>query len=92
MLRCSIYVMSSGTGRDRSLPKGVVELMQGANSRDGQTIYPGDREIHEPVALTVQIHTLNVLETPRGPLLETDVPALAFWVPVALASDFLVAG
>jgi hypothetical protein len=84
--------MSSGGARDRSLPKGVVELMQGANSRDGKTIYPGDREIRDLAALTVQIHKLNVLETPRGPLLEKDVPALAFWVPGPLASDFLVAG
>ena len=64
---------------------------QGANSQNGELIYPGDREIRDAGALTVQIHRLAVLERPGGPTLEKDVPALAFWVPAGLAHDFLVA-
>ena len=58
-LSCAVYLMSKGAARERSLRKGVVELMQGANFHNGETIYPGDREIREPDALTLQIHNLT---------------------------------
>ncbi len=93
-MTCVVYQMSQGDARERSLRKdtdGVVELFQGANSHNGELIYPGDREIRDAGALTVQIHRLAVLERPGGPTLEKDVPALAFWVPAGLADDFLVA-
>lgn len=91
---CVVYQMSQGDARERSLRKdtdGVVELFQGANSHNGEVIYPGDREIRSTEALSVQIHRLSVLERPGGPTLEKDVPALAFWVPAVLADDYLVA-
>jgi hypothetical protein len=91
-LRCNIYLMSKGSPRERSMPNGIVELMQGANYHGGETVYPGDRAMRNPEVLTIQIHKLDVLEAPGGPALERDVPALAFWVPGPLASDFLVAG
>lgn len=91
-LTCTVYVMSKGSPRERSLRRGIVELMQGANYHDGETVYPGDRDVRDPATLTVQIHKLDVLEAPGGTVLERDVPALAFWVPGPLASDFLVAG
>jgi len=91
-LSCAVYLMSKGAARERSLRKGVVELMQGANFRNSETIYPGDREIRDPDVLTMQIHKLTVFESPGGKELEKEVPALAFWVPSPLAADFLVAG
>lgn len=90
-LGCSVYLMNKGDPRERSLRRGVVELMQGANYHDGNMIYPGDRDIRDPAALTVQIHILDVLEAPGGPQLEERVPALAIWVPGSVAADYLVA-
>ncbi|CAN5581378.1 hypothetical protein BH23CHL7_BH23CHL7_16000 [soil metagenome] len=92
-LSCVVYEMSGGNARERALRPGtdVVEIFQGANSRNGELTYPGDREIREATALSVQIHHLTVLERSGGPTLEENVPALAFWVPRPLADDFLVA-
>ena len=92
-LGCVVYEMSHGYSRERALRPGtdVVEISQGANSRGGVLTYPGDREIRDASTLSVQIHRLTVLERSGGPVLEKDVPALAFWVPRPWAEDFLVA-
>lgn len=92
-LNCFVYEMSRGSPRERAFRPGtdVVEIFQGANSRSGELTYPGDREIRNASALSVQIHRLTVLERSGGAALEKDVPALAVWVPRPLADDFLVA-
>jgi hypothetical protein len=50
-------------------------------------VYPGDREIHAPNELTIQIHTLRV--THAGAEVEVDVPAVAVWVPRAMGASWI---
>jgi hypothetical protein len=88
---CVVYIMSQGRTRERTPRRDVVELHEGANSRGGQVIYPGDSDIRDPNALSIQIFSIDVTEHRGGPALESDVPALAFWVPQPLAAAFLVA-
>jgi hypothetical protein len=92
---CEVYLMSGGRGRERSVNDDgeIPNLFQGANYADAahkvQT-YPGDRAIHAPAQLTVQIHNLIVLGKGRGPMLRDNVPAVALWVPGSMSKDWLV--
>ncbi len=84
-----IYLMSQGTQRERSTDASTDEiknLFQGAYPDKSGRVYPGDAKIREDGKLTVQIHKLRV-EASDGS--HADVPALAVWVPSAMAAEWL---
>jgi hypothetical protein len=90
---CNMYRMSGGLTRERGLDGDdqIPTLFQGANydrsTSPPETIYPGDREIHAPDTLTVQVHTLEVK---RGSTTQADnVPAIAVWVPRAMEAGWV---
>jgi hypothetical protein len=93
---CRIYEMSHGLPRLRTLDVGgeIPNLFQGAApvnppERRGE-IYPGDREIHAPDQLTIQIHTLNLADRATGNVIYEDVPNVAVWIPEGMAGDVLI--
>ena len=67
----------------------IVNLFQGAapvhpvNLRG--SVYPGDRRIHAPEAVTVQVHDLDLTNSTSPPsLLKGHVPAVSVWVPSSM--------
>ena len=88
---CTIYHMSKGNPRKRTLNKNdeIPTLFQGPSPRTGK-VYPGDRKIKASKGVTVQIHTLELVrengETFQG------VPAVAIWLPKDVSVDWLVQG
>ncbi|MBU1692505.1 MAG: Z1 domain-containing protein [Verrucomicrobia bacterium] len=92
---CSVYRMSGGRTRERKLNDdgNIPNLFQGAypveRARRGQ-IYPGDREIHDPNAVSIQLHTLAIpAELGVHPAYQ-GVPALAIWIPRDATGDVIV--
>ena len=99
----SIYLMSwtpaSGQiSRNRSLDENSElsssgAFFQGASIGRGQyktgDVYPGDRAIHSPDELTIQIHILT-LNTGAGALVCERVPAVAIKLPPAMGGDTLI--
>jgi Z1 domain len=91
--RCTVYRMSPSEQRERSLDGDgeIPNLFQGANydeTKDPrEETYPGDRLILTPGQLTVQIHMLTVKDGDRR---IDEVPAVAVWVPAAMARDWVV--
>ena len=68
----------------------ILNLFQGQApvepvSRRG-SVYPGDRRIHAPAAVSVQIHDLDIADANQQ-LLNGNVPAVAVWLP-----DFMRVG
>jgi len=93
--RCSVYRMSKGKERVRSVndDEEIPTLFQGANYADAahkDMVYPGDDNIRAPNGLTIQIHTLQVRQKDRGPVIASAVPTIAVWVPAEMANDWLV--
>ena len=43
------------------------------------SIYPGDREIHEPEDVTVQIHFVDITQSSER--VAENVPVIAIWIP-----------
>ncbi|HEY3155371.1 MAG TPA: Z1 domain-containing protein [Candidatus Eisenbacteria bacterium] len=89
--QCTVFIMSSGQKRDRSLNgRGeILQLFQGKNPRTGPVVYPGDREICVREMLTVQVHWVT-LSSDAGEVVAREVPALAVWVPRAMAEEWVV--
>jgi hypothetical protein len=92
---CTVYRMSGGSERLRSVNDDdeIPTLFQGANYADAahrDEIYPGDDRIRSVDGLTIQIHTLEVRQKNRGPVIARDVPTVAVWVPAVMARDWLV--
>ncbi|PYX57973.1 MAG: hypothetical protein DMG76_10425 [Acidobacteria bacterium] len=92
---CTVYRMSGGSERLRSVNDDdeIPTLFQGANYADAahrDEIYPGDDRIRPVDGLTIQIHTLEVRQKNRGPVIARDVPTVAVWVPAVMARDWLV--
>lgn len=88
---CTIFRMSRGSLRDRSLDDKNDEiplLFQGRNPDSGPVIYPGDKSKKAPKHVTVQIHNLRVTRK-NGDIFE-NVPALAIWLPKDISPDWLV--
>ena len=86
---CSVYVMSGGAVRERSVEdERIVNLFQGPSPDAMGAVYPGDRQIHRPEGITIQLHTLRIKE-PGGGRVE-NVPTVAIWIPGSIAQDFLV--
>jgi len=90
---CTVYRMSGGLTRERGVDADdqIPTLFQGANydrsTSPPETVYPGDREIHSPEMLTVQIHTLEVKR--ESVTLADNVPAIAVWVPRAMEAGWV---
>jgi hypothetical protein len=95
---CSIYLMSSGRPRYRSLTVDgeVAKLFEGAHPDAPQhlvgSIYPGDQGTRASVGATIQIHTLDIGSSKGGPrqLLASQVPAMAVWLPRSMSQPWLV--
>jgi hypothetical protein len=92
---CTVYRMSQGSERMRSVDDNeeIPTLFQGANYADGANrdqIYPGDERIRAADGLTIQIHTLEMRQKNRGPVIAREVPTVAVWVPTEMARDWLV--
>ena len=80
--------LSGGGKRRRQIDEQgrIVNLFQGEAPVHPVTlrgsVYPGDRRIHAPEAVTVQIHDLDLTDSAQPPnLLKGHVPAVAIWVP-----------
>ena len=92
---CTIYVMSKGAIRERSITETeeILNLYQGEAPVDPPeergSIYPGDRAIRADRELTIQIHRLNLLNQEREVTFQ-DVPTIAVWVPIEMAQDVIV--
>jgi hypothetical protein len=92
---CTAYQMSKGNERMRSVDADddIPTLFQGANYADAahlNEVYPGDERVRAADGLTIQIHTLEVRQQNRGPIIAGRVPAVAVWVPSAMSRDWLV--
>jgi hypothetical protein len=92
---CSVYQMSKGKERLRSVndDEEIPTLFQGANYADAahkDMVYPGDDNIRGHSGVTIQIHSLEVRQKGRGPLIAGNVPTIAVWIPAAMANDWLV--
>lgn len=91
---CTIYQMSSGLVRERSvdIDGKISNLFQGAAPVAPKelrgSIYPGDRLIRAPDAVTIQLHNLRLLQ--EGNVLAEDVAILAIRMPSRLARPWLV--
>lgn len=92
---CTVCRMSKGSERMRSVndDEEIPTLFQGANYADAahrDEVYPGDERIRATEGLTIQIHTLEVRQKNRGPIIAGDVPTVAVWVPSSMSRDWLV--
>jgi hypothetical protein len=91
---CTIYYMSSGIVRERTLDSEgeILQLFQGANpsssSRKQDRIYPGDREIHPPDQVTIQIHNLRL--TQDNSVIADNIPAVAVWLPRSVSAAWII--
>lgn len=93
---CSIYEMSAGTIRERTLSETgeIPNLFQGEApvhpvERRGE-VYPGDRNIHHPQDVTIQIHRLTLRDHNTHDVAFDDVLTVAVWIPEGLAGDVLI--
>jgi hypothetical protein len=93
---CTIYQMSGGQPRRRTLNANgeIPYLYQGAapvnpRSRRG-SVYPGDSAIHSPDGVTIQLHTLDLLDSRSGPVAYQDIPNIAIWMPQSMAGDIII--
>lgn len=92
---CVIYRMSKDTLRMRSANDDgeIPTLFQGAYPVEAAhrgEIYPGDERIRAADGITIQIHTLEVRQKNRGPVIADYVPAVAVFVPASMSRDWLV--
>ena len=91
--RCTIYQMSPHAKRQRGVTDDgeISELFQGAApvspiERRGE-VYPGDRALHDDNTVSIQIHTLDLMQ--QGNLVEESVPVIAVWVPERLGIPWI---
>lgn len=88
---CLIYLMSANSlvdwkRRTRRLNGNdeIQQLFQGRNPRTGEVVYPGDSEIKNDNIVSIQIHLLDLRDTPF-----LDVPTLAVWIPEHIGRDII---
>lgn len=93
---CSVYEMSQGETRERSLNNigHIPNLFQGAYpvnppEQRGE-IYAGDREIHAADDVTVQVHRLDLKNRESGEIVFDGVVNVAVWIPPSLPGDVLI--
>jgi hypothetical protein len=69
-------------------------LFQGTNNYADaghkDMVYRGDESFRTANTVTIQIHSLEVREKGKGPLIAKNVPTVAVWIPEAMAKDWLV--
>ena len=88
--------MSSGVLRERTISETgeIPNLFQGdapVNPRERRgEVYPGDRNIHHPRDVTIQVHRLSILQHETHELAFEDVVSIAVWIPDGLAGDVLI--
>lgn len=91
--KCSVYVMSPNHQRFREIDDSgsVPNIYQGEapvepRSQRG-SVYPGDRKIHNPSNVTIQIHSIDLKF--RGSTVQRGVPVIAVWVPDRLGQSWI---
>lgn len=93
---CDFYQMSPTEARRRSVNEEgrIPNLFQGeypVNPRNVRgSIYPGDREIHAPNRVTLQLHMVTLTDKEDRSIIAADVPIVAVWVPSRLAAAWIV--
>jgi hypothetical protein len=53
-------------------------------------VYPGDERERGLQGVTIHVHTLEVRQPGRGPLIADNVSTVAVWIPGNMARDWLV--
>ena len=101
--RCVVYQMSPDYTRHRTVDTSgkISNLFQGAAppeppERQGE-VYPGDREIHEPKLVTIQIYFVNLMKeektkeekTREEKIAAKNVPVIAVWIPKRMKLPWL---
>jgi hypothetical protein len=88
---CTIYLISQGEERERSVSPHdeILQLFQGANPSNTK-IYAGDGKVRANFGLTIQIHTLRVLEHSSKQVLADNVPTLALFIPKDMEANWIV--
>lgn len=88
--KCIIYLMSGGKVRERSIDDNdeVQQLFQGPNPDKSGTYYPGDRNIRDPQAVTIQIHKLRILKDKQ--VIVDNVPTIAVSLPKEISEDWVI--
>lgn len=94
---CTIYRMSPGATRRRHIDEDgqISNLFQGEAPtfprEQRGTVYPGDRNIRGENQVTVQIHTLTLLQGAGSDTREVmrGVPVLAVFVPARMATAWI---
>src|SRR5262249_33605686 len=93
---CIIVRMSPNFARQRGVDDDgrVRNLFQGAApvsppERRG-SVYPADRDIHEPDTVTIQVHNLSLTQGDDDAVIARDVPVIAVWVPARMAMSWIV--
>lgn len=83
--QCVVYRMSPDYTRRRTVDGNgrIRNLFQGAAPVNPPelrgSIYPGDRGMHDPEQLTVQIHFVDIMQS--NELVAESVPVIAVWIP-----------
>ena len=87
--KCTIYQMSPGYDRKRSIENGKVkQLFQGAYPDKSGEIYPGDKDIRDNDSITIQIHILDLQQ--NGEVTKKGVPVIAVWIPKRHTSNWII--
>lgn len=83
--QCTVYRMSPDYSRRRAVDRNgkIKNLFQGAAPVNPPklrgSVYPGDREIHEPEDVTVQAHSVDLMQDKI--VVAERVPVIAIWLP-----------
>jgi hypothetical protein len=85
---CRIYLMSNHAEKRRARSQDsdgkIPELHQGYTPKGAppeKRTYPGDSAMKLDDQISVQIHRIDVTDSRGGPVITSDVIALAIWVP-----------
>ncbi len=88
--KCTIYLMSGGKPRRRSVDDNdeIPTLFQGPHPDKTGEYYPGDRQIRDHQGVTVQIHNLTVHKGQA--VIADNVPTIAVALPKEMSADWIV--
>lgn len=90
---CTVYRISPGFPRQRGVDASgrITNLFQGADPVNPPehrgSIYPGDRDIHGPDSVTIQVHFVELKNDSENAA--TNVPVVAVWVPARMAIPWI---
>ncbi len=87
---CTIYLMSRGQLRERSVDDNdeIQQLFQGPNPDKSGEFYPGDRKIRAVQGVTIQIHNLTLLKDKH--IIADNVPTITVSLPKEMSADWVV--